>query len=262
MSTDSSMGDVLNLLDKLYVDLVTGGIDSDKAKDKLIMVYEQMLKINVSVIKNSVGTEDFAGKIISYYCDLCHATAGFFNYFRENNNGKIISKDAVVYNINDKVDKLYERISILESEIYQRDLNIEKLEDDIEDRDNEILNRFVGEGGREKLKQFIGSWKMENRRLREQLEYRDKIIEVYKDEFDKKEQAVKKPVDCPPAKRIDVSDKTVIQMYQSGMSPNKIAKTFNMTQSAIIYRLTKCGVYVKNGRNPAVLKRLNNKEEI
>ena len=174
------------------------GIDSDKAKDKLIRVYEQMLKINVSVIKNSVGTEDFAGKIISYYCDLCHATVGLFEYFRENKCDKIISKDAVMYNINDKVEKLNERIELLESEIYQRDLNIEKLEDDLEERDNQIINKFVDEGGRDKLKQFIGSWKMENKRLREQLECRDKIIEVYKDEFDKKEQAVKKPVDCPP----------------------------------------------------------------
>ena len=52
-----------------------------------------------------------------------------------------------------------------------------------------------------------------------------------------------------PAKRIDVDDDTIIKLYQSGQTPNKIAQSFGMTQPAIIYRLKKLGVYIEGGRN-------------
>lgn len=50
-----------------------------------------------------------------------------------------------------------------------------------------------------------------------------------------------------PAKRIDVSDEIIAQKYELGMTPYKIAKEFNMTQQAIIYRLDKLGIY-KGGK--------------
>lgn len=51
-----------------------------------------------------------------------------------------------------------------------------------------------------------------------------------------------------PAKRIDVDDEVIKTEYLEGATPNAIAKQFGMTQSAIIYRLKKLGVYVKGGR--------------
>ena len=51
-----------------------------------------------------------------------------------------------------------------------------------------------------------------------------------------------------PAKRIDVDDEVVKAEYLAGETPNAIAKQFGMTQSAIIYRLKKLGVYVVGGR--------------
>lgn len=51
-----------------------------------------------------------------------------------------------------------------------------------------------------------------------------------------------------PAMRIDVDNETVAKQYLSGATPNKIAKQYGMTQSAIIYRLKKMGIYVEGGR--------------
>ena len=51
-----------------------------------------------------------------------------------------------------------------------------------------------------------------------------------------------------PAMRIDVDNETVAKQYLSGATPNTIAKQYGMTQSAIIYRLKKMGIYVEGGR--------------
>lgn len=51
-----------------------------------------------------------------------------------------------------------------------------------------------------------------------------------------------------PAKRIDVSDDVIKDLYLNNETPNAIAKRFGMTQPAIIYRLKKLGVYVEGGR--------------
>ena len=51
-----------------------------------------------------------------------------------------------------------------------------------------------------------------------------------------------------PAKRLDVDDEVIKTEYLAGKTPNAIAKQFGMTQSAIIYRLKKLGIYVNGGR--------------
>lgn len=51
-----------------------------------------------------------------------------------------------------------------------------------------------------------------------------------------------------PAKRIDVSDDVIKDLYLNNETPNAIAKRFGMTQPAIIYRLKQMGIYVEGGR--------------
>lgn len=52
-----------------------------------------------------------------------------------------------------------------------------------------------------------------------------------------------------PAKRVDVTDEDIIDLYNKGETPYKIAKRFNMSQQGIIKRLKKLGVYKEGGKN-------------
>jgi predicted transcriptional regulator len=42
-----------------------------------------------------------------------------------------------------------------------------------------------------------------------------------------------------PAKRADVTDEDIVNMYNAGMSAYKMAKEIDLTQQAILYRLKK-----------------------
>ena len=70
-------------------------------------------------------------------------------------------------------------------------------------------------------------------------------------------QAVDKVYDSSnPAKRIDVKDEDLVALYLSGESPYKIGKRFNMSQSAVIYRLKAFEggkYYIKDGRDNRAL---------
>lgn len=256
---EQDMRESVKLIDSLYIELLTDGLRSETAKNKLISMYERMLKINVTVIKESTSTEEFAGQIIGYYCDLCHATSSLFEYYRKlNSTGSIESKDILV-GVNSRIEALNERIEYLECELYQRDIDIEALEKELEDRDNMLVDKFIKQEYREKFKRIRSTWTMDKDKVNKQLAEKDSIIENLKSELNKSKERVKEleAVDkihdsSNPAKRIDVEDNVLVSMYLEGKSPYSIGKMFNMSQSAVIYRLKAFEggkYYVKDGRD-------------
>lgn len=251
-----NMRESIKLVDSLYVELLTNGLRSETSKNKLINMYERMLQINVTVIKNSVDTEELAGQLICYYCDLCHATSSLFSYYRQlNNRGGLIDKE-LASSIDDKINTLNSKIEALESELYQRDLDIEELERQLEARDELLITRFIKEEYRERFKKIRSTWKMDKELINKQLAEKDSIIEKLRKELDNSKKRIKEleAVDKlhskeNPAKRIDVDDNVLIELYLNGNSPYKIGKMFNMSQTAVIYRLKTAGVYVTGGRD-------------
>ena len=253
---EQDMRESVRLIDGLYVELLTDGLRTESAKNKLISMYERMLKINVTVIKESISKEDIAGQIIGYYCDLCHATSSLFEYYRQLNSTGIISDKDLIRSIDERVNILRDRIENLENELYQRDLDIEALERELEDRDNMLVDKFIKSEYREKFKKIRSTWSMDKDKVREQLADKDSIIDNLREELNKSQlrvkelEAVGKIHDSSnPAKRIDVDDKVLVSMYLEGKSPYKIGKEFNMSQSAVIYRLKAKEVYIKDGRD-------------
>ena len=49
------MGESIRLIDSLYLDLITNGLKSETAKNKLINMYENILRVNVTVIKECIS---------------------------------------------------------------------------------------------------------------------------------------------------------------------------------------------------------------
>ena len=265
---EQDMRETVRMIDSLYIELLTNGLRSESAKNKLISMYERMLRVNVTVIKESTSTEDFAGQIISYYCDLCHATSGLFEYYRQLNSTGMVDSKGLVSNINERINMLSERIEYLESELYQRDIDIEALEKELEDRDNLLVEKFIKAEYREKFKRIRSTWTMDKDKVNKQLADKDSIIDSLREELNKSRlrvkelEAVNKTHDSSnPAKRIDVKDEDLVELYLAGESPYKIGKRFNMSQSAVIYRLDDvCKVYVKGGRDKRALNRLGGKD--
>ena len=264
---EQDMRESVRLIDSLYVDLITDGLRSESAKNKLISMYERILKVNVTVTKESTSTEDFAGQIIGYYCDLCHATSSLFEYYRKMNSTGTVENIDLLRGFEERIALLNERIENLESELYQRDVDIEALEKEIEDRDNLLVDKFIKAEYREKFRTIRKTWTMDKDKVSKQLAEKDSIIERLKSELNKSNsrvrelEAVDKIHDSSnPAKRIDVKDEDLVALYLSGESPYKIGKRFNMSQSAVIYRLDDvCKVYVKGGRDKRALNRLGGK---
>lgn len=255
MGIENDMTESIRIINSLYVELLTKGLDNDRAKDKLIKIYERIIRINTTVLKESVNSEEMAGKLISYYCDLCHATSGLFEYYRELNANHVTCDEKLLSEIKVKTEILYDKIDRLEEEVYQRDLDIEALEKDIEDRDEILMNKYVKEDLKDKFRELRGFWKMNDREYRNQLKEKDNIIEglrsdliKYKAEAETRNTTESLHSCENPAKRVDVDDNVIVEMYNNGMTPYNIAKQFGMTQPAIIYRLKKKDVYVKNGR--------------
>ena len=254
------MRESLRLIDSLYIELITDGLRSDGAKNKLISMYERIIKINVTVVNESISKEDFAGQLIEYYCDLCNAMVCLFEYYRKLNNTGMVSDVDLVRDLEARMNVLNERIEYLENEIYQRDIDIEKLEKEIAERDNMLVDKFIKVEYREKFKTIRKTWIMDKDKVRKQLAEKDNIIENLKAELNKSNERVKEleAIDkihdsSNPAKRIDVKDEDLVALYLSGESPYKIGKKFNMSQSTVINRIKANKVYVNGGRDKRAL---------
>ena len=109
------MRESLRLIDSLYIELITDGLRSDGAKNKLISMYERIIKINVTVVNESISKEDFAGQLIEYYCDLCNAMVCLFEYYRKLNNKGTVSDVDLVRDLEARMNVLNERIEYLEN---------------------------------------------------------------------------------------------------------------------------------------------------
>jgi hypothetical protein len=253
---NDDMKQSVRLVDSLYIELLTNGLGGESAKNKLISLYERMLKVNVTVIKESLDTDDLAAQLINYYCDLCHATSGLFEYLRKIETGGVISKVDVESKFNSRVGILESKIEYLEQELYQRGLEVEALESELEISNNMVIDKHLKPEHREKLKSLRLTWSSDKKEFSSKLVEKDSIIRELQNEVDKYKSLVTKLEadestrdSSNPAKRIDVDDDVIVKMYLDGKSPYAIGKTFNMAQSGVIYRLKQAGVYVEGGRD-------------
>jgi flagellar biosynthesis chaperone FliJ len=253
---NKDMEESIRLLDSLYIELLNDGLNNEGSKNKLISLYEKLLRINITVIKDSADYNDMACMIINYYCELCHATSSLFEYYRKLSNNQVLNDNDLKVSINNKIDILNNKVNTLKNKIYQRELIIEELENELDKRDELLINKYIKENFREKFKNIRNTWVIDKNNVKEQLKEKDNIIEKLMNIINNNKVKIKELETLNkshnsknPAKRIDVKDNDLVELYLGGESPYKIGKRFNMSQSAVIYRLKQMNIYITGGRD-------------
>lgn len=251
------MGDAIRLADNLYTDLITQGLDNQGSKDKLISIYEKILKINVAVTRESLTSKDMASQLIGFYYDLTKAMVDTFEYLRKLTLNSVVDKEYIDNRFKKEINSLNDKAEDLEQKLYQKGIEIDDLLSDYNTLKDVDISKCVAPEQAEKVKALFTRWAIERREFQKQIEEKDDLInklrrqleslmgenERFKvNRIDRKDTLMKNK----PAFNSNISTEQIVNMYNSGMglTPYKIGQALGLPQQTIIYRLKQAGVYI------------------